>query len=205
MITETQPDRSQKRPALVGFLAIALVASSLVWTWRPKTVTPPELPRPRASVAEPPTKTLTDGPELFRRAFWKRATAGDNVLHAERREWGDRDGLKKWQWFLVVEPSAELLRYLREENAFGLSPASALSADEETPDWFHFEAADFDTLRARTGNMLVSFHRSKALLYATDFGSGFTAGAKAPAPQPSEVSTQSAGRIPANSPPTPNE
>lgn len=28
--------------------------------------------------------------------------------------------LAKWQWFIVVQPSPELVKYLRDDNAFGL-------------------------------------------------------------------------------------
>lgn len=185
-----------------------VVVAGLVWAFLPESATPPP-PAPPSSVikktaAEPPTKTITDGPVLFQRAFWKKATAADKILHAERREWGEGEGLKKWQWFLVVEPSPELLKYLREENAFGITPATAIPAAEGTPDWFAYQEADVETLRTRTGSMRVSFHRTKPLIYATAFGAGFTPGAKEAATKPAKpATTELAGRLPRTSPPTP--
>ena len=192
-----------KSSALIAVTAVA--AAGLAWGLLRPNATPPALPEqpaPKAAVVEPPTKTLTDGPALFRRAFWKKATDADKILHAERREWGEGEGLKKWQWFLVVEPSAELLKYLRDPNTYGLSPAPDLAAVEGTPDWFTFNAADFETMRVSTGNMRISFHRTKPLIYANDFGSGFTAGAKEAAAKPAlPAAPELAGRLPLTSPP----
>ncbi len=201
------PHRPRKYSALIAITAVA--GAGLAWgLLRPEATPPalPELPAPKAAVVEPPTKTLTDGPALFRRAFWKKATAADKILHAERHEWGEGEGLKKWQWFLVVEPSPELLKYLREENAFGLTPAKDFPALENAPDWFAFADAEFDTMRTRTGTMRVSFHRTKPLIYATASGAGFTPGANLPAAKVvAAVTTQPAGRIPRTSPPTPTK
>ena len=197
-------------PKYSALIAITVVAvAGLAWGLLRPDATPPALPEPiapKAAAVEAPTKTITDGPVLFQRAFWKKATAADKILHAERREWGEGEGLKKWQWFLVVEPSPELLKYLREENAFGLSPAKDLPTLEHAPDWFAFVDAEFETMRTQTGTMRVSFHRTKPLIYATSFGAGFTAGAKLPAAKVAAAdTTQPAGRIPRTSPPTPSK
>ena len=110
--------------------------------------------------------------------------------------------MKKWQWFLVVEPSPELLKYLREENAFGLVAATAIPAATGTPDWFAFNDADVETMQTRTGTMRVSFHRTKPLIYATASGAGFTAGAKEAARKPAQpAAPELAGRLPLTSPP----
>ena len=216
MITETPPalpeekralDRRRRSPVLFAILAaMVLLVAGLVWALLPSgsaALPSPDMPVAKAPAPEPPTKTLTDGPELFRWAFWKKATAGDNILHAERREWGEGEGLKKWQWFLVVEPSPELLKYLREENAFGLTAAKPIPAAEGTPDWFVFNEAEVETMRARTGSMRVSFHRSKPLIYATASGAGFTPGAKEAIAKPSQpANPEIAGRLPRTSPPT---
>ena len=42
---------------------------------------------------DPPTTTTVDGAAVFRQAFWKRPTANDRILHAERRVWSDEDGV----------------------------------------------------------------------------------------------------------------
>ena len=202
------PQRSRKF-TLLAATATALAIAGIGWMLLPSDPPPPassEPLAPKAVAVEPPTKTITDGPVLFQRAFWKKATAADKILHAERREWGEGEGLKKWQWFLVVEPSPELLKYLREENAFGITSAKDLPAVEGAPDWFAFADADFETMRTRTGTMRISFHRSKPLIYATASGAGFTAGAKLPAAKVAAAdTTQPAGRIPRTSPPTPSK
>jgi hypothetical protein len=208
MITETPPPRSvqearpprKRTPLVIG--ALVFVIAGLAWILQPPRETAIPVPAAPTPAPEPPTKTITDGPEIFRRAFWKRATADNKILHAERREWSNSEGLQKWQWFLVVEPSRELLHYLREENAFGMTTDAPLPTTAETPEWFAFDSAEFDTARARTGNMRVSFHRTKPLLFATDFGSGFTTGAKLPAAKPTTISPQPEGRLPRTSPPT---
>lgn len=195
---------STPRKYLIALAALAV--AGLVWALLPEKTTPPAQSASviKKPVAEPPSKILTDAPALFRRAFWKKATAADKILHAERREWGEGEGLKKWQWFLVVEPSPELLKYLREENAFGLTAATPIPAAEGTPDWFAYQEADVETLRTRTGSMRVSFHRTKPLLYATAFGAGFTPGAKEAAAKPAQPARpELAGRLPRTSPPTP--
>lgn len=45
----------------------------------------------------------------------------------------------RWQWFLVVEPSSELLTYLRDDNVFGLVPSKTMSPVAEAPSWFTFD------------------------------------------------------------------
>ncbi len=215
MITETPPalseekrapQRQRRRLVFVALAATALVVAGLVRAFMHEGGTPPQSPAvtaPKANVQESPTNILTDGPALFRRAFWKKPTAEDKILHAERREWGEGDSLKKWQWFLVVEPSPELLKYLREQNAFGLTAATAIPAAEGTPDWFAFKEAEVETMRARTGSMRVSFHRSKPLIYATASGAGFTPGAKEAIAKPAQpANPEIAGRLPRTSPPT---
>lgn len=204
-------EKSPKRPAsrsTVAFAATVLVGAGLGWAFWPKPAPSPQVaeqPAPKAASTESPTKTITDGPVLFQRAFWKKATAADKILHAERREWGEGDSMKKWQWFLVVEPSPELLKYLRADNAFGLSPATPIPAAEGTPEWFTFNEADVETTRTPTGSMRVFFHRTKPLLYATASGAGFTAGAQQAAAKPAQPAiaeiAEIAGRLPRTSPP----
>ena len=58
--------------------------------------------------------------KVFRRAFWRTPAAEDRILHAERREWADDEGVARWDWFLEVEPSAELRNWLQQDNPFAL-------------------------------------------------------------------------------------
>ncbi|MFT5191293.1 MAG: hypothetical protein ACI9DF_006049 [Verrucomicrobiales bacterium] len=62
------------------------------------------------SKPESPTVADEAAIEVFQRAFWKRPTSEDKILHAERREWTGDDGQLQWHWFLVVELSPELGR-----------------------------------------------------------------------------------------------
>ena len=80
-----------------------------------------------AARVDPPTSIDNEPVRIFQRAFWVRPTPADKILHAERREWKDADGVQKWQWFLVVVPSPALLKRLRDDNAFGLMPAATAS------------------------------------------------------------------------------
>jgi hypothetical protein len=153
--------------------------------------------------ADPPSSILNDAAMVFQKAFWKRPSAGDNILHAERREWKDGDVIRKWQWFISVEPSPELLKYLREDNAFRLSTAPSVPVITGAPDWFTVDPADTEALQAPGGQMRLFFSKSKRVLFATDSGGGFRQGApelEAPVP-----ATQSAsiGRLPQTPPPTP--
>jgi hypothetical protein len=149
----------------------------------------------------PPTLTLNDAEEIFKKAFWRRPSPADQIQHAERHEWRDADGLKRWQWFLVVSASPELIQYLRDDNAFGLVPASAVPVISDAPFWFRFKPEDFTVLQARHAGMRLMFSKSDNTLYATDSGRGFTKGA--PEPPPATQGAQPPGRIPSSPPPRP--
>ena len=149
----------------------------------------------------PPTLTLNDAEEIFKKAFWRRSSPTDQIQHAERHEWRDADGLERWQWFLVVSASPELIKYLRDDNAFGLVPTSAVPVISEAPAWFRFNPEDFTVLQARHAGMRLMFSKSDNTLYATDSGRGFTKGA--PEPPPATQGAQAPGRIPSSPPPRP--
>ena len=149
----------------------------------------------------PPTLTLNDAEEIFKKAFWRHPAPADQIQHAERHEWRDADGLVRWQWFLVVSASPELIRYLRDDNAFGLVPASAAPAISEAPAWFRFKPEDVTVLQSSHTGMRLMFSKSDHTLYATDSGSGFTKGA--PEPPPASQGAQTPGRIPSSPPPRP--
>ena len=139
--------------------------------------------------------------EIFKKAFWQRPAPADQIQYAERHEWRDADGLERWQWFLVVSASPELIRYLRDDNAFGLVPASAAPVVSEAPAWFHFKPEEFTVLQALHAGMRLMFSNSDNTLYATDSGRGFTKGA--PEPPPATQGAQAPGRIPSSPPPKP--
>ena len=149
----------------------------------------------------PPTLTLNDAEEIFKKAFWRRPSPADQIQHAERHEWRDADGLERWQWFLVVSASPELIKYLRDDNAFGLVPASKVPVISEAPAWFRFKPEDFTVLQASHAGMRLMFSKSDNTIYATDSGRGFTKGA--PEPPPATQGAQTSGRIPSSPPPRP--
>ena len=144
---------------------------------------------------------MTDAEEIFKKAFWRRPSPADQIQHAERHEWRDADGLERWQWFLVVSASPELIKYLRDDNAFGLVPASAAPVVSEAPAWFRFKPEEVTVLQAPYAGMRLIFSKSDNTLYATDSGRGFTKGA--PEPPPSTQGAQAPGRIPNSPPPKP--
>lgn len=150
----------------------------------------------------PPTTTLTDGVDVFQKAFWKRPTPNDQILHAERREWADGNGVKKWQWFIVVKPSPELVKHLRDDNAFGLGKAPAAAPGDDAPDWFQFDPAEVDVLQSASGGMKLAFGKDGKVLYATDSGGGFRPGAPTPIPA-AAPETPPSGRLPTTPPPKP--
>jgi hypothetical protein len=185
-------------------LAVVAVILAVAWfalsRWIPQADTvAPENPDPIAWLQGAPTDTVTDSEEIFKRAFWRRPGNDDHIQHAERHEWSDADGLKRWQWFLVVSASTELIKYLRDDNAFGLVPASSAPAVSEAPSWFRFKQEDFTCLRASHAGMCLMFSKSNNTLYATDSGRGFTKGA--PEPAPATQGAQPSGRIPSSPPP----
>ena len=53
-------------------------------------------------VSEAPASIENVGEEVFKRAFWRRPSAEDRILQAERHEWHDAEGVSRWQWFLIV-------------------------------------------------------------------------------------------------------
>ena len=153
--------------------------------------------RPPALEEIPPAKTITptidggsvevsqDAKEIFRRAFWRQPTDEDSILHAERREWVDAEkAVQHWQWFLEVEPSAALIRDLRDVNRFSLAEVTSRQLPTRTndaaPAWYPTDAqlADFEILQNPSGGLTILRHRQKNLIFATDQGQGFAAPAR---------------------------
>ena len=159
-------------------------------------------PAANLSSPNPPTATLTDPVAVFQKAFWKRPTGDDEITHAERHEWSDAEGVTKWQWFIEVKASPDLVKYLQQENAFGLIPAASAQLLEERPGWFRFDPGEVSVMKSPRGRMQLIFSTKNNTLYATDSGAGFQRGA----PEPAAAATAAvppAGRLPNTSPPTP--
>ena len=191
-----------------SWILLSLVAGALIVAWigwqmsaGRSSEAAPEAGTSVVGGSEPPTKTVTDTVEIFKRAFWRRPAPEDEILHAERQEWSDAEGLQRWRWFLVVKASPALVKNLREENAFGLLPSEPVPPPGDAPGWFAFQAGDFELLQSPDRSMRLFFSKTDNTLYATAAGRGFTRGApEAPPPAQAAPST---GRLPTTSPPNP--
>lgn len=175
----------------------------LGWRWRDSLRTS-HVDQPSMEIlkGDGPTKIENDPVKIFQRAFWASPTSEDKILHAERREWSGADGLEKWEWFLVVEPSPALLKRLRDDNAFGLIPAASAAATANAPGWFRFDGDEVHVLKSPQAKLQLIFSRDHRTLYATDTGLGFRPGA----PEPTQSTPQQApvpGRLPTTPPPRP--
>lgn len=187
------------RIALTLAVCGLLVAAAVNGWWRGTEGSNPDSPSPTASLP-PPNKINADPAEVFQKAFWKRPSDQDRILHAERREWLDEAGISKWQWFVVVQPSAELKKHLIEDNAFSLQAVASLETVPGSPAWFEIEKAQFKKLQSLGGDMQLALDNTTEVLYATAQGGGFKAGA--PPAQPVVPAAPSGGRLPPTLPPT---
>ncbi len=118
-----------------------------------------------------------DAAAVFQRAFWRRPDASVRILHAERRDWSDGTAVARWQWFVGVDAAPEFVRWLLEENPFGLVRAAAApAAPDGAPPWYPsgLDAA-FETYRNAEGRFVVFLDRRRGRLFATDSGAGFAA------------------------------
>ncbi len=158
-------------------------ARSATRAWFMAPTLPPH-DAPAVTTAPPPEENVTlrtnDNPqEVFQRAFWRRPTADDRILHAERREWvSEEDCVRRWQWFLAVEPGAALDQWLRKENPFGLAKVTSAAPFDgfaQSPSWFPTEGelTRCEIHRAAGNRMTLIFEPAKKVLYATDAGHGF--------------------------------
>lgn len=150
--------------------------------------------------APPPNDTITDPATVFQKALWKRPTAADKILHAERREWKDENSISRWQWFLEVEPSPEIVRYLREENAFRLKSYQTMTPLPDAPAWFIKDTMNTRILSEPGGGMQLIFTAGDARLYAMGSGGGFHRGAAEKSPELAQA--PAAGRLSLESPPS---
>lgn len=182
----------------ISLLTLA-VAGGALWMFKNRTEKSPSSFETYLPPSTPPDTTLSDPKEVFQRAFWKRPTPADKILHAERREWKDQDAVSRWQWFLEVEPSPEIVRHLREDNAFRLSQATSATLPSETPAWFLRDTTGSQILTSRDGGMQLIFTADDTKIFAMGSGGGFIAGAPEQAPAPVRTANI-AGRIPPTSP-----
>jgi len=156
----------------------------------PAPAVPPPLPAGLAPLAEPTLyRSDTAATEVFRRAFWREPTPADRIVHAERREWvGERDGVRRWQWFLILDPGPELATWLRDRNPFGLAPAAPadLRLDPASqPAWFPAAALpDAEYFLTSDSAMVMLREKASGRLYVSDHGHGFAAPSPAPAAAP---------------------
>lgn len=185
------------------FILVPLLAAIgwLAWHAEDTGQQPAADPAPLSWQGAPPTLTMNEAGEIFNKAFWRRPTADDEILNAVRHEWSDEGGLLRWQWFLVVKASPGLIRYLRDDNAFGLVPASSAPLSSEAPAWFRFDPGEVTLLQAPQSLMQLNFSNHDNLLYATASGRGFTRGA--PEPPPAIQGAPSPGRLPTTLPSQP--
>ena len=188
-------------------LLLCLCLGIAAWQWQGRQGATPAVPSEEASPeivweSDPPSAVEQEAEEVFKRAFSRRPSAEDRILKAERHEWHDAEGVSRWQWFLIVDPSPALLQYLRDENAFGLV-AGSVEPLREAPAWFRFDPQAVQTLCAHSGGMQVSFRASDDRIFACASGAGFTKGAAAPSIAPAPISASRAGRLPNAPPPIP--
>jgi hypothetical protein len=193
-----------KKPQSILAVIAALLLVWFGWHWLDGSQKPPlDQPSLEVSKVDPPTKVENDPVKVFQRAFWASPADDDEVLHAERREWSNAQGLRKWQWFLVVEPSAALLKRLRDDNAFGLVPAGSAADIADAPEWFAFDANESAVMKSPHSDMQLIFSKDNKVLHATDSGLGLRPGVPEPVKRAPSPSAPAPGRLPTTPPPTP--
>ena len=181
-----------------ALFAILLLAGAAWFFYRAqKSARPPE-----TTPGESLEKSFP--PELvFRRAFWRRPSPEDRILHASRREWSDAQGVTRWQAFLAVEPGPALHEWLAT-NPFSLATVPSISREiPNTPEWFPKNFDGFTIQQSPIGNMVILRASGGSPVYFTDHGKGFARPAETPVPaQPSPIPSN---RLPNAPPPIPGE
>lgn len=185
------------RHSFVLVLSAFVIAGFGWWLASPEKRS--EMPRATSKI-NPPTTTVTDPALVFQKAFWKRPSAEDRILHADRREWADKEGVSKWQWFISVQPSSAMVDHLITDNAFMLSK-TVKPLPAELPGWFPRSAEGFESYSNSTSTFLILWDKEKNLLHATDRGGGFNPGA--PERTLPIAAAQPEGRLSTTPPPKP--
>lgn len=168
------------RFALSVTLIIAVILAVIHLT-RPTT----NQPTPIATVSGETVAVTTEPTEIFRRAFWRQPTRTDAILRAERREWIDAasaPAVSRWQWFIALHPSPELLHDLRNPETFGLAVVApgasarawAHATSAPLPAWFPASTdGSFEILQSPSAGLSLLYRVRDNTLYATDQGGGF--------------------------------
>jgi len=111
-----------------AYTALVALLTMADWYWAaPRPLREQSSVMQKNPISPPPSHIVSDATEVFQKAFWKRPTSRDLIFDAECREWTDLEGIKKWQWFIVLEPSPDLVMHLRQDNAFNLAFVSSSS------------------------------------------------------------------------------
>lgn len=171
-------------PSFRFALSVTLIIAVILVVVQLRRPTRPQ-PTPIPTVAGETVAVTTEPAEIFRRAFWRQPAPADQILRAERREWVDAasaPAVARWQWFIALHPSPELLRDLRNPETFGLAPiaantparAWANSTSAPLPAWFPAGPDDsFEILQSPSAGLSLLYRASDNTLYATDQGRGF--------------------------------
>jgi hypothetical protein len=192
-------------PSKQSLLILIPLLAVLSWLgWRQLEPRKNQSPKPEQQVTwigAPPDRVVMDPVLVFQRAFWRSPTADDEIVHAERYEWHDAEGVTRWNWFMELRPSPELLKYLRDDNAFGLSRTSSVTWSDERPAWFNFKSTTAVVMKSAQTKLQLIFMTAENTLYATDSGFGTRRGA----PEPASPTPQAPvpGRLPTSLPPSP--
>ena len=174
------------RTLLVAGIAIA---GLLIWQAIQRGNSPgPVEPRPPAAIPREigeRVKNNWPAEEVFRRGFWRKPSPADRIVNGERIEWSDDEGVNRWQWFLQVEPSADLLRDLRDPAVFGVVPVSQprtwMSEGAAVPAWFPKQSkeGESEVHQHPSSGLTLLYQARDNTLFATDSGAGFAAPAVA--------------------------
>lgn len=196
-----------KTRAIAGVLCTGALIFMSWLLWQDDSANAAPTTASHLAAADKPSAVSHDEEEIFRRAFWRRPSAEDRILHAERREWTDDQGVKKWQWFIKIQASPKLVKFLREDNPFDVVPAASGPMIDNPPTWFTPNYDDSDTMVSKKGKLMMSFSRQESLVFAADFGYGFRTGAPEPIKADGERESGRAAvprRLPDRLPPTNN-
>ncbi|PQJ27531.1 hypothetical protein [Rubritalea profundi] len=178
--------------------AIVLIAVGIVT----RSPTSPE--QTHSSIAKWSHKAdeeLTDSAEVFKKAFWAHPLKEDKIEHAVRLHWLDDGEVYKWQWFIHVHPSPELVEKLIKRNSFRLDSSSDIELPSNPPTWFS-PPANGQTLSSPDQEMTIWFDPESSLIVAWGQGKGFTQNVAAPPQKPANEVIPQARRLPNSRPPT---
>ncbi len=157
------------------FLAVAIALGVRFYQHEQPLVMPVAVPQTQAGGQ---LQTQTEAKEIFQRAFWQRPSEADKLLNGERREWANaEDGVRKWQWFLAVEPSPTLVAELKQK--FSLTPAAFdPKGYADAPEWFRSSLRQSATVwSSGDGGLEVIVSPDQKQMLAFGMGHGFATAA----------------------------